>query len=197
MLILTRKPGESLYIGDTVKVTIVEIKGNQIRVGIDAPRDLRIYREEIYRQILEENKSAAGVGGSELEGLPMWPSMKAPGSPGAAGEAAKAGLAKFNAPGGIASSLSAGKPAAAPQVSGGQGDSGEGQSSTGAKPSVSPLKGGAFTTRRAVSSGGGSGGVEVTTRRKKRRKKDGFDEGESDDGEFEGQGQREGSGEDE
>ena len=52
MLILTRKPGESLYIGDDVKVTIVEIKGNQIRVGIDAPADLRIYREEIYKQIL-------------------------------------------------------------------------------------------------------------------------------------------------
>ena len=59
MLILTRKPGESLYIGDNVKVTIVEIKGHQIRVGIDAPPELRIYREEIYLQILEENKSAA------------------------------------------------------------------------------------------------------------------------------------------
>lgn len=59
MLILTRKPGESLYIGDHVKVTIVEIKGNQIRVGIDAPSDLRIYREEIYLQILDENKKAA------------------------------------------------------------------------------------------------------------------------------------------
>jgi carbon storage regulator len=63
MLILTRKPGESLYIGDNVKVTIVEIKGNQIRVGIEAPSDLRIYREEIYLQILDENKKAAeGVG---------------------------------------------------------------------------------------------------------------------------------------
>lgn len=59
MLILTRKPGESLYIGDSVKVTIVEIKGHQIRVGIDAPSDLRIYREEIYLQILEENRQAA------------------------------------------------------------------------------------------------------------------------------------------
>lgn len=59
MLILTRKPGESLYIGDNVKVTIVEIKGHQIRVGIDAPPELRIYREEIYLQILEENKKAA------------------------------------------------------------------------------------------------------------------------------------------
>lgn len=59
MLILTRKPGESLYIGDVIKITIVEIKGNQIRVGIDAPTSLRIYREEIYLQILEENRKAA------------------------------------------------------------------------------------------------------------------------------------------
>jgi carbon storage regulator len=59
MLILTRKPGESIFIGDQIKVTIVEIKGSQIRLGVDAPKDLRIYREEIYQQILEENKQAA------------------------------------------------------------------------------------------------------------------------------------------
>lgn len=71
MLILTRKPGESLYIGDNIKITIVEIKGNQIRVGIDAPKELRIYREEIWLQILEENKEAAeaAVAPSGLEGL--------------------------------------------------------------------------------------------------------------------------------
>lgn len=61
MLILTRKPGESVYIGDKIKVQILETKGNQVRVGIDAPTDLRIYREEIYLQILEENKEAAGA----------------------------------------------------------------------------------------------------------------------------------------
>jgi carbon storage regulator len=73
MLILTRKPGESLYIGDDIKITIVEIKGHQIRVGIDAPRDHRIYREEIYLQILEENKQAAeGSAGVDLEGLKDW-----------------------------------------------------------------------------------------------------------------------------
>lgn len=73
MLILTRKPGESLYIGDNVKVTIVEIKGNQIRVGIEAPSELRIYREEIYLQILDENKKAAeGVLDSSLEQLSGW-----------------------------------------------------------------------------------------------------------------------------
>lgn len=70
MLILTRKPGESLYIGDNVKVTIVEMKGNQIRVGVEAPSTLRIYREEIYLQILEENKSAAeGVSDAALKEL--------------------------------------------------------------------------------------------------------------------------------
>jgi carbon storage regulator len=69
MLILTRKPGESLYIGDNVKVTIVEIKGHQIRVGIDAPPELRIYREEIYQQIIEENKKAAEAVSASAAGL--------------------------------------------------------------------------------------------------------------------------------
>ncbi|MCB0353435.1 MAG: carbon storage regulator CsrA [Bdellovibrionales bacterium] len=69
MLILTRKPGESVYIGDNIKITIVEIKGHQIRVGIDAPREMRIYREEIYNQILEENKQAADSGAASDQGL--------------------------------------------------------------------------------------------------------------------------------
>lgn len=69
MLILTRKPGESLYIGDNIKITIVEIKGHQVRVGIDAPTELRIYREEIYLQILEENKKAAEAARCNEDGL--------------------------------------------------------------------------------------------------------------------------------
>ena len=59
MLVLTRKPGESLYIGDDIKVTLHGIRGNQVRIGVEAPPSVRIYREEIYLQILEENKSAA------------------------------------------------------------------------------------------------------------------------------------------
>jgi carbon storage regulator len=66
MLILTRKPGESLYIGDDIKITIVEIKGHQIRIGIEAPKDCRIYREEIYLAILEENRSAAACNPIEV-----------------------------------------------------------------------------------------------------------------------------------
>lgn len=75
MLILTRKPGESLYIGDKVKITVVETKGNQIRIGIEAPQELRIYREEIFLQILEENKSAAAaatVPDTGLDALSDW-----------------------------------------------------------------------------------------------------------------------------
>lgn len=59
MLVLTRKPGQSVYIGDDIKITLKEIKGNQVRLGIDAPNSIKIFREEIYLQILEENKSAA------------------------------------------------------------------------------------------------------------------------------------------
>ena len=68
MLILTRKPGEVICIGNNIFITIVEIKGNQIRVGVDAPKELRVFRKEIYDQIQAENKAAASVEGS-LEGL--------------------------------------------------------------------------------------------------------------------------------
>ncbi len=61
MLVITRKPGESVYIGDDIKISLQGIRGNQVRIGIDAPSDVRIYREEIYLQILEENQSAADV----------------------------------------------------------------------------------------------------------------------------------------
>lgn len=54
MLILTRKVGERLVIGDVVTVTVLGVKGNQIRVGIDAPHEVQVHREEIYQRILKE-----------------------------------------------------------------------------------------------------------------------------------------------
>ena len=54
MLILTRRVGESLVIGDDVTVTVLGIKGNQIRVGINAPKDVSVHREEIYERIQKE-----------------------------------------------------------------------------------------------------------------------------------------------
>jgi len=54
MLILTRRAGETLMIGDEVTVTILGVKGNQVRVGVNAPRDVAVHREEIYERIKRE-----------------------------------------------------------------------------------------------------------------------------------------------
>ena len=54
MLILTRRIGETLVIGDEVNVTVLGIKGNQIRIGVDAPREVTVHREEIYQRIKHE-----------------------------------------------------------------------------------------------------------------------------------------------
>ena len=54
MLILTRRVGESLVIGDNVNVTVLGVKGNQVRIGVDAPRDVAVHREEIYQRIQQE-----------------------------------------------------------------------------------------------------------------------------------------------
>lgn len=61
MLILTRKSGEGLFIGDDIRITILEIRGKQIRLGIEAPTSVVVLREEIYRRIQEENLQAAGA----------------------------------------------------------------------------------------------------------------------------------------
>ena len=61
MLVLTRKPNQSIFIGDRIKITVVEIKGNQVRLGIEAPSDQKIYREEIYQQIANQNQTAAST----------------------------------------------------------------------------------------------------------------------------------------
>ncbi len=58
MLLLTRKLGENIRIGDDVKITIVEVKGNHVKLGIDAPPSVKVHREEIYERIQEENRRA-------------------------------------------------------------------------------------------------------------------------------------------
>ncbi len=61
MLILTRKSGEGLFIGDDIRITILEIRGKQIRLGIEAPTNIIVLRDEIYQRIQEENLQAAGA----------------------------------------------------------------------------------------------------------------------------------------
>ncbi len=75
MLVLTRKVDESITIGSNVTVTVLEIRGNQVRLGIDAPRETSVHRTEVYNAIVQENiKAAESVGGldtlpGELDGL--------------------------------------------------------------------------------------------------------------------------------
>ncbi|MEW6353616.1 MAG: carbon storage regulator CsrA [Pseudomonadota bacterium] len=63
MLILTRRVGETLMIGDEVTVTVLGIKGNQVRIGVNAPKDVTVHREEIYERIKKE-KGPGGDGGN-------------------------------------------------------------------------------------------------------------------------------------
>jgi carbon storage regulator len=63
MLIITRRPGEKIMLGDDIVVHIMEIVGNTARIGIEAPRSVPVYREEIWNVVREENRAAAGSAG--------------------------------------------------------------------------------------------------------------------------------------
>lgn len=76
MLILTRRVGETVMIGDTVALTVLGVKGNQVRVGIDAPKNVAVHREEIYKRIKRDLAAMRGeepdgnVGGPVAPGMP-------------------------------------------------------------------------------------------------------------------------------
>lgn len=63
MLALTRRVGQSIIIGENIEITIVEVKGDQVRIGINAPKSVKILRKEIFDEIQFENKKAADVAG--------------------------------------------------------------------------------------------------------------------------------------
>jgi len=69
MLVLTRKLGENIRIGDNVKITVLELKGGQVKLGIEAPPEVAVHREEIFERIQEENKKAANIVASRLKNL--------------------------------------------------------------------------------------------------------------------------------
>ena len=61
MLVLTRKLGENIRIGDAVKITVLEVRSGQVKLGIEAPPEVKVHREEIYVRIQEENRKAAAA----------------------------------------------------------------------------------------------------------------------------------------
>ena len=65
MLALSRKKNEALIINNNIEITILEIKGEQVKLGISAPKEVPVYRKEVYIQIQEANKEAINVDGSE------------------------------------------------------------------------------------------------------------------------------------
>ncbi len=60
MLILTRRSGEAVIVGDNVRIAVLDIRGNQVRLGVEAPREVTVHREEVYQRIVEEQGSAGG-----------------------------------------------------------------------------------------------------------------------------------------
>lgn len=67
MLVLTRKLGESIAIDDHIKIVVVQIKGKQVRLGIDAPKETKIHREEVYTAIHDQNKEAVNAASGDTK----------------------------------------------------------------------------------------------------------------------------------
>jgi carbon storage regulator len=71
MLVLTRRLGESIRIGDDISIRVLDIQRGQVRVAIDAPREIPVHREEIYQQVQEENRKAANAA-RRLDPAALW-----------------------------------------------------------------------------------------------------------------------------
>jgi carbon storage regulator len=67
MLILTRRVGETVVIGNDVDVTVLGVKGNQVRLGVKAPRDVTVHREEIFQRICREQENGSGIAASAAD----------------------------------------------------------------------------------------------------------------------------------
>ena len=73
MLVLTRRANQSIVIGHDITVTVLEVRGDQVRLGIRAPREVSVHREEVYAELRRENRMAASARGDDLGLLPRPP----------------------------------------------------------------------------------------------------------------------------
>jgi carbon storage regulator len=66
MLILTRRSGQSLYVGDNIRVTVLGIQGKQVKIGLELPDNMTVYRDEVYQRVMEENRMAIQTSNEDL-----------------------------------------------------------------------------------------------------------------------------------
>ena len=78
MLVLSRQRDETIMIGDDIEVTVVDIRGDKVRLGINAPKELSVHRKEVYEAIKKENRAAAAVKPEDLSGLGKIGPVKSP-----------------------------------------------------------------------------------------------------------------------
>ena len=77
MLILTRRPGESLYLGENIKITVLGIQGKQIKLGLEVPSETTVYREEVYERVIEENRRALETNNEDfMVAADLWQAKK-------------------------------------------------------------------------------------------------------------------------
>jgi carbon storage regulator len=76
MLVLSRQRDETIMIGDDIEVTVVDIRGDKVRLGINAPKEVAVHRKEVYDQIKKENREAAQIKPADLVGLKMPPKVE-------------------------------------------------------------------------------------------------------------------------
>ena len=76
MLILARKAGEAIQLGDEITVYVLEIRGKQVRLGVEAPANMSVHRTEVYERILEQNRQAAAAPSHLQEALDVWVDRK-------------------------------------------------------------------------------------------------------------------------
>jgi len=69
MLALTRRKGESIMIGEGIEVVVIGVQGDQVKLGVIAPRSVAVHRKEIYEQIIKENRQAAEINEDEIDGI--------------------------------------------------------------------------------------------------------------------------------